>query len=202
LKKQTGISIDAQLWDSYRDLCNREKLRLSEPIAEYLRLVLQNGSVLAVLNMMRGMGKARPEGLEGFEAYARVLLNWYKNGQLWIRVTDETEAPVEPMLLHALKDVADPQLRRDIQKTLMIRPRKQKGKKEKRKKSAVKEKLAARQEPPAEPAAVATSEKIEDIRKKIAGHDMDAEQAQEMLEKIRRIREKLKGDKKGRNKNR
>ena len=73
----------------------------------------------------------------------RVLLNWYKNGQLWIRVTDETEAPVEHMLLHALKDVADPQLRRDIQETLMIRPRKQVGNKDKRKKSTMKEKSVA-----------------------------------------------------------
>ena len=76
------------------------------------------------------MTRARPEG---FEAYAGVLLNWYKNWQLWIRVTDETLAPVEHMLLHALKDVADPQLRRDIQETLMIRPRKQVGNKDKRK---------------------------------------------------------------------
>jgi heterodisulfide reductase subunit C len=126
LKKQTGVKIDAQMWDAYRDLCGREKLRLSEPIEEFLRLVLHNGSAVAVLNMVRSVTVARPEGSE---AYARVLLNWYKNGQLWIRVTDETEAPVEHMLLQVLKDVADPQLRRDIQESLMIRPRKQTGEK-------------------------------------------------------------------------
>lgn len=204
MKKQTGISIDAELWDAYRDVCGREKLRLSEPIAEYLRLVLQTGSVLAVLNMMRGMGKARPEGLEGFEAYARVLLDWYKNGRRWIHVTDETEAPVEPMLLHALKDVVDPQLRRDIQEALIIRPRKQTGEKDRGKKSTVKEKQVAEEAPSAraESAASGTSRRIEEIKKQVAGQDIDAEQAQEMLENIHRIREELKSDKKGRSKKR
>jgi hypothetical protein len=188
LKKQTGVKIDAQLWDAYRDLCGREKLRLSEPIEEFLRLVLHNGSASAVLNMMQGMEKARSEG---FEAYARVLLNWYKNGQLWIRVTDETEAPVEHMLLQALKDVSDPQLRRDIQETLMIRPRKQTGEEGKGKKSTVKEKSVA----------FGRSKRIEEVKKQVAGQETDVEQAQEMLENIRRIREELRGDKKGRSKN-
>jgi hypothetical protein len=32
MKGQTGVWIDAQVWDVYRELCDREKLRLSEPI--------------------------------------------------------------------------------------------------------------------------------------------------------------------------
>jgi uncharacterized membrane-anchored protein YjiN (DUF445 family) len=96
------------------------------------------------------------------------------------------------MLLHALKDVADPQLCKEIQETLMIRPRKQAGNKERRKKSTVKE----------TPVAPSTSKRIEEIKKQVAGQDIDAEQAQEMLESIRRIREELKGDKKGRSKKR
>jgi uncharacterized membrane-anchored protein YjiN (DUF445 family) len=189
MRKQTGLRMNAQVWEAYRDLCSRENLRPNEPIEEFLRLVLHNGSASAVLNMMQGMVKAKSGG---FEAYARVLLDWYKNGQLWIRVTDETEAPVEHMLLHALKDVADPQLCKEIQETLMIRPRKQAGNKERRKKSTVKE----------TPVAPSTSKRIEEIKKQVAGQDIDAEQAQEMLESIRRIREELKGDKKGRSKKR
>jgi hypothetical protein len=111
--------IDAQVWEACRGLCSLEKLRPSEPIEEYLRLILRNGSALTVLNMIRGMVKARSEG---FEAYARVLLNWYANDTHWIHVTDENEASVEPMLLHALKDIADPQLRKEIQEALMIKP--------------------------------------------------------------------------------
>ena len=175
--------MDAQVWEAYRDLCNRENLRPNQPIEEFLRLVLNNGSASAILNVMQGMVKAKSEG---FEAYARVLLNWYKNGQLWVRVTDETEAPVEHMLLHALKDVADPQLREDIQETLMVRPRKQTGNKEKTKKS-VKEKSAVS----------GASKGIDQIKEQAARQEIDAEQPQEMLENIRRIREELKSDKKG-----
>ena len=134
LKKQTGIWIDGQVWRAYRDLCGREKLRPAEPIEEYVRFVLRNGSALAVLNMMQGTEKAKSEGLE---AYARVLLNWYANGKQWIYVTDEDETPIEPMLLHVLKDVSDPQLRRQIEEALMIKPRKNAGDKRKKAEKAV-----------------------------------------------------------------
>ncbi|MGA3192650.1 MAG: hypothetical protein ABSD73_09100 [Candidatus Bathyarchaeia archaeon] len=127
MKKQTGFWVDAQVWEAYRGLCSREKLRPSEPIEQYLRVILQYGSALTVLNMIRGMAKA---GSEGIEAYARVLLDWYKNEKQWIHVTDESEAPVEPMLLNALKKVADPQLRKEIQEALMVRPHEQASKKD------------------------------------------------------------------------
>jgi hypothetical protein len=42
-----------------------EKLRPAEPVEEYVRFVLRNGSALAVLNMMQGMERAGSEGLEG-----------------------------------------------------------------------------------------------------------------------------------------
>jgi hypothetical protein len=66
----------------------------------------------------------------------------------------------------------------------MIRPRKQTGKKERRKKSTVKEKSVAS----------GTSKRIEEVKKQVAGQEIDAEQAQKMLENIRRIREELKSD--------
>jgi hypothetical protein len=52
LKKQTGVWIDAEVWGAYRGLCSREKLRPSEPIEQYLKLVVQTGSTLTVLNMI------------------------------------------------------------------------------------------------------------------------------------------------------
>jgi hypothetical protein len=113
MKKQTGIWVDSQVWSAYRELCNREKLRSAEPIEKFLGFVLKGGSALAVLNMLDAAGPG-----EGFEAYARVLLEWYRSGKKWIDVTDEDEAPVEPMLLEALRNVADPQLRREIEEAL------------------------------------------------------------------------------------
>jgi hypothetical protein len=187
MKKQTGIRMDTQVWEAYRDICHRENLRPNEPIEQFLRLLLRDGSAPTVLNMVRSMTWTKPES---FEAYARVLLNWYKNRQLWIHVTEETEAPVKPMLLHALKDVADPQLREEIQETLMIKPHRLADNKDKKKKSTVKE----------ERAASGTSKRIKELKKQVPGQNIDAEQAQEMLENIHRIREELKSDNKAGNK--
>jgi len=195
LKKQTGVFIDAQVWGSYREVCRREKLRPSEPIEEYLKFVLRNSSALTILSMIQSMTRAEPSA---FEAYARVLLNWYKTGRSWIHVTDENEASVEHMLLHSLKDVAEPHLRNEIQETLMITPHKQASGKGGREKLMVND-TAAKEEPPIEHAATATSERIEEIKKQIAGRAMNPEKAQRMLEKIRQIREKLKSDEKNRN---
>lgn len=191
MKKQTGVWIDSQVWNAYRGLCRREKLLPSEPINGFLELVLRNGSPLAVVNMMQGMVKERSKS---FEAFARVLLNWYKNSRTLIQVTDESEAPVEPMLLHALKEVVNPQLRKDIQKTLMIRPRRHAGWIDRKKKSTEK--------PVAELAKADISERIGKIKKQVEGRDIGAEQAQEILKKIHQIREKLKRDKKANNRKR
>jgi uncharacterized membrane-anchored protein YjiN (DUF445 family) len=187
MKKQTGILIDSEVWNAYRGLCKREKLLPSEAITEFLGLVLRNGSPLAVVDMMQLMVKERTESLE---AYARVLLNWYKNGKTWIHVTDESEAAVEPMLLQVLKDVVDPQLRREIEETLAFRPRRYKDWIDRKKKTT--EKTVT------ELAKANISERIGDIKKQVAGRDMGAEQAQEMWKKIRQIREKLENDRKDR----
>jgi hypothetical protein len=37
MKKQTGVLIDSQVWDAYRELCRCEKVRPSELISELLR---------------------------------------------------------------------------------------------------------------------------------------------------------------------
>ena len=40
----------------------------------------------------------------------RALLEWHRNGKLWIYITDEDEALIEPILLEALKHVVDPEM--------------------------------------------------------------------------------------------
>ncbi|MBS7646589.1 hypothetical protein KEJ24_01950 [Candidatus Bathyarchaeota archaeon] len=44
---------------------------------------------------------------EGFDAYARALLNWYRSGMKWVYVTDENETPMGYLLLETLKKVRD-----------------------------------------------------------------------------------------------
>ena len=113
LRKQAGVRVDVAVWMQYRDLCARERLRPAEPIDGFLRFVLRCGSALAVLPMLD-----RCESRSGFDAYARVLLNWYERGMDFITVSDESEASVEHMLLQAVKQVTDPELRRQIEDAL------------------------------------------------------------------------------------
>ena len=119
MKTQTGVRVDAELWRAYRMVCGREKLRPSRPIEEFLRFVVDNGSALSLLSMMREAAKSR---VDGFEAYARVLLDWYTHGKIWFHVGGE-ETSVEWLLLDALKMVADSDLRRRIEEALTAEQR-------------------------------------------------------------------------------
>ena len=119
MKLQTGVRVDAEVWRSYRMLCRREKLRASQPIEEFLRLVVENDSAQSLLSMMREAAKSR---VDGFEAYARVLLDWYTHGKFWFHVAGE-ETSVEGLLLDALKMVADPDLRKRIEEALVAHQR-------------------------------------------------------------------------------
>lgn len=194
MKKQTGVWIDAQVWSAYRSLCTGEKLRPSEPLEEFLKLVLQSGSALTVLNMMQGMAEAR---VQGSEAYARVLLNWYKNGKHLINVSDEGEAYVETLLLQALTNVADPQLRKEVQEALVKGPGEQAEEKDGKRKIIAEEEPPTKTELQAASAATAISERSGEIEEQVANHGGDPEQAQKILEKIRQMRRELKTDEQG-----
>jgi hypothetical protein len=120
MKKQTGVRVDAELWEAYRELCRRQKLRPSQPIGDFLRLVVDEGSAVSLLRLMREAVKA---SAEGHKAYARVLLDWYTHGKFWIDSSDGEEVSVETLLLDALKTVVDADLRRQIQEALIVRER-------------------------------------------------------------------------------
>ena len=124
---QTGVRVDSELWQAYRLLCRREKLRPSKAIEEFLRVMVDADSVMSVLGLMREAARSRVEGLE---AYARVLLDWYTHGKFWFHVQGaEEEASVEGLLLDSLKVVADPDLRKRIEEALVARNREEKEKK-------------------------------------------------------------------------
>jgi hypothetical protein len=111
------MRIDAEVWVAYRKLCSREKLRPYRPIEEFLRLVVDSDSASSLLTMMRETAKSR---VDGYHAYARVLLDWYTHGKFWMNVQDE-ETSVEGMLLDALKLVTDADLRRRIEEALIAK---------------------------------------------------------------------------------
>lgn len=120
MKLQTGVRVEAEVWRAYRALCGRERLRPSVPVEEFLRLVLESGSVLGFLGMIRGVAKARAEGAD---AYARVLLDWYTHGKYFFHAVGEDEMPVEGLLLDALKAVSDSELRRRVEEALIAKQR-------------------------------------------------------------------------------
>jgi hypothetical protein len=111
------MRVDAEIWGAYRKLCSREKLRPSRPIEEFLRLMVDSDSVSSLLIMMRETAKSR---VDGYHAYARVLLDWYTHGKFWMKVQDE-DVSVEGMLLDALKLVVDADLRRRIEEALIAK---------------------------------------------------------------------------------
>jgi hypothetical protein len=117
VKRQVGIRVDAELWDAYRLVCGREKLRPAEPVEAFLGLVVDVDSALGVLTLTREAAKAR---VKGWEAYARVLLSWHAKRKFWISSSGEDES-VEFLLLNALKMVVDPDLRRQIEDALVSR---------------------------------------------------------------------------------
>jgi hypothetical protein len=120
VKRQTDARVEAGLWEAYRELCRRQRLRPSQPIEEFLRLVVDEDSALNLLRLMRETARTR---VEGHEAYARVLLDWYTHGKFWISSSDDEDVSVETLLLDAVKTVADPELRRQIEEALTERQR-------------------------------------------------------------------------------
>jgi hypothetical protein len=120
MKKQIGVRVEGELWEAYREVCGRQRLRLNQPIEDFLRLVVDEGSAVGLLRLMREAVRAR---VEGHEAYARVLLDWYMHGKFWIDSSGDEELSIETLLLDALKTVADPELRGQIEEALTTRQR-------------------------------------------------------------------------------
>ena len=124
LKVQTGVRIESEVWAAYRVVCAREKVHPGGPIGDFLGLVVDDDSALSVLRMMREAAKSRVEGLE---AYARVLLDWFDHGKYWVKIRSASEkdedAAIETLLLDSLKVIVDPDLRRRIEEELIAHQR-------------------------------------------------------------------------------
>jgi hypothetical protein len=170
VKKQTGMWVDAVVWEGYREVCRREKLRPGEPVEEFLGFVLRGGSALNALNMLRSMGEARREC---FDAYARVLLDWLRKGVYSVFTANEAEASVGYMLLQALRQVADPGLRREVEEAL------------KNSRSRVDEKERESAPVVAEPAAEAVGD---EGNPKV---ELSIEEMEQRIAVLRRVKERL-----------
>ncbi len=90
------------------------------PVEEFLRFALENDSALGFLTLVRGATKAH---VEGFDAYARVLLDWYMHGKRYFNSAGEDQASVEGLLLEALKVVSDSELLQRIEEALITAQR-------------------------------------------------------------------------------
>ena len=112
MRLQTGVRVEADVWQAYREVCSRERLRPSQAIEDFLRLVVDNDSALSVIGMMREAAKSKAEGVK---ANARVLLYYFTHGKYWISGRDDEEVSVESLLLDALKAVTDADLGSQIE---------------------------------------------------------------------------------------
>jgi hypothetical protein len=122
MKAQTGIRIESEIWQAYREVCRREKQRPGQPIEDFLRIVLENDSALSTLRIMWEAAKSR---IGGVEAYARVLLDWFLHDKFWID-DGKDDVSVELLLLDCLKTVSDKNLQTQIKEALIDRQRRNK----------------------------------------------------------------------------
>ena len=188
MKRQTGVRVDVEVWEEYKGVCAREELRPSGPIEGFLRVVLEDGSALSVLRLLRGAVKVRVESLDD---YAQVLLSWYKGGRRWV-YSEGREVSVDAMLLFVLREVSDPRLRKKIRKTLTAKRDGRRGKPENIEESEGKEEEDSEELESTAPMPSSVAERIKDIRKQALGLELNAEEKQKILKKIRDIRESLK----------
>jgi hypothetical protein len=122
MKLQTGVRIESEVWAAYREICSRENLRPSLTIEEFLRLVIETDSALSTLNIMRVVAKGQ---VGGFDAYVRVLLDWFTHDKFWFYVgNQEEQTSVESLLLDSLKTVSNSELRKQIEEALIANQRK------------------------------------------------------------------------------
>jgi hypothetical protein len=183
-----GVRVDGAVWDAYKSVCAREELRPNEGVEGFLRVVLEDGSALGVLRMLQRALRVRVESLDD---YAQVLLNWYKVGRRWV-YSEGREVSVDAMLLSVLREVSDSQLRRKIRKTLTKKCDDEKGKTDNTEESEGKEGQTAEEHEPIEPTPSSAAERIRQIGKQAVGLELNAEEKQKILKKIREIREGLK----------
>jgi hypothetical protein len=185
---QVGIRVDGAVWDAYKSVCVREELRPNEGVEGFLRVVLEDSSALGVLRMLQRALRVRVESLDD---YAQVLLNWYKGGRRWV-YSEGREVSVDAMLLFVLREVSDSQLRRKIRKTLTAKGDGRRGKPQNTEESEGKEEEDSEELESTEPMPSSVAERIKDIRKQAVGLELNAEEKQKILKKIRDIRESMK----------
>ena len=189
MKVQAGVRVDGEVWDAFKRLCKSEEVREGAVVEGFLNVVLECGSALSVLHMLRGAVRA---GVEGFDDYARVLLNWYKGGRRWVYV-EGREVAVDGALLLGLKTVSDSRLRGEIREALMKKRDDEAGEMGDGEASVVKEEPAVEEgEVSVEGGLPAASKRLRNIGKDIAGRELGAEQAELVLKKIDEVRRKLK----------
>lgn len=189
MKVQAGVRVDGEVWDAFKRLCKNEEVREGAMVEGFLNVVLECGSALSVLHMLRRAVRA---GVEGFDDYAHVLLNWYRDERRSVYM-DGREVAVDDALLLALKAVSDSRLRGEIREALV----------EKQVDRASKlddgEAPVAKEEPMAEEGEIvpegglpAVSKRLRDIAKNIEGRKLRPEQAELVLKQIKEVRRKLK----------
>jgi len=188
VKLQVGVRVDGEVWGAFKSVCKNEEVREGVVVEGFLRVVLEDGSALGVLRMLQRAFRVRVESLDD---YTQVLLNWYKVGRRWV-YSEGREVSVDAMLLSVLRNVSDPKLRRKIRKALTAKRHVQKGKTDSMEESEGKEDQDSEELESIELMPSSVAERVRGIRKQAVGLELNAEEKQKILKKIRDIRESMK----------
>jgi hypothetical protein len=190
VKVQAGVRVEGEVWGAFKVVCKSEEVREGAMVEGFLNVVLECGSALSVLHMLRRAVRA---GVEGFDDYARVLLNWYRGGRRSVYM-DGREVMVDGALLLALKAVSDSRLRGEIREALV-----EKQVDRATKLYDVEEAPVAKEEPMVEEGEMvpegglpAVSKTLRDFAKNVVGQKLGPEEADLALKQIKEVRRKLK----------
>ena len=180
------MRVDCVVWDAYKKVCVREELRSNVGVEGFLRVVLEDGSVLRVLRLLQRVARARVESLDD---YANVLLTWYERGERWV-YSEDRQVSLDDMLLSVLRNVSDPRLRSKIRRALTAKHDDEKDKDDDVTESE-NEDYDQEEEELFEATPSCPAELVDSMAKKVVGLKLSVAEKREILERIRYIRERL-----------
>lgn len=109
VKAFKAFRFDPVLYAEFKDLAARSGLMVTEAFEKFMEACVRTGAVTYPQVAERRVA---------LEAEARVLLTWRKQGEYWYNAEDGEELSVKGRLFALLGQVADEELRREIEEEL------------------------------------------------------------------------------------
>jgi hypothetical protein len=129
VKPQTGMRLDRLLYDRFKELCKREKLRPNEATELLMQMCLEAESVKAILSMQSrqktGFVKAEELKLKGALSHLKTFIEAVEKRKMWIltkgrpeRIDQVIYLPAYEAAVAALPSISDPELVKTTEEVL------------------------------------------------------------------------------------